>query len=114
MVAFEGKVFLASCYGPGLALWVVRSMTAADGAMLLIGPMTPIASILLGLAVTGIGVYRIRMSMPGLSDSALTTFVLVMTAAAIAFLGPGAFSFDSRLFGLREIIIPVRVRSPKS
>jgi len=30
----------------------------------------------------------------------------VILAAAIALLGPGAFSLDARLFGRREIVIP--------
>ena len=33
-------------------------------------------------------------------------------AAAIVFLGPGAFSVDARLFGRREIIIPPPLGAP--
>ena len=31
---------------------------------------------------------------------------VIILAAAIALLGPGAFSVDARLFGRREILIP--------
>lgn len=31
---------------------------------------------------------------------------VIILAAAIALLGPGAFSLDARLFGRREIVIP--------
>jgi hypothetical protein len=37
---------------------------------------------------------------------ALTAFNLAAISAALALLGPGAFSLDARLFGRREIIIP--------
>ena len=38
-------------------------------------------------------------------DSSYTIVVLITLAAAIALLGPGAFSVDARLFGRREIRI---------
>lgn len=45
---------------------------------------------------------------PGLQvlDSRTTEVFAIMIAAALACLGPGAFSLDSRLFGRREIVIP--------
>jgi hypothetical protein len=39
-------------------------------------------------------------------------FGLMVLATAIALLGPGAFSIDSRLFGRREILIPHATREP--
>jgi hypothetical protein len=39
--------------------------------------------------------------------SALAAFNLAAISAALVLLGPGAFSLDARLFGRREIIIPV-------
>lgn len=45
---------------------------------------------------------------PGLQvlDSRTTEVFAIMIAAAVACLGPGVFSLDSRLFGRREIVIP--------
>ena len=40
-------------------------------------------------------------------------FFIVM-ATAIVLLGPGAFSLDARLFGRREIVIPLAARPPDS
>jgi uncharacterized membrane protein YphA (DoxX/SURF4 family) len=42
-------------------------------------------------------------------DTRTTEVFAIMIAAALACLGPGAFSLDSRMFGRREIVIP---RSP--
>jgi hypothetical protein len=41
----------------------------------------------------------------GLVDR-LAAVILLVDAAALALLGPGALSLDARLFGRREIIIP--------
>ena len=45
---------------------------------------------------------------PGLEilDTRTTEVFAITIAGAVACLGPGAFSLDSRLFGRREIIIP--------
>lgn len=45
---------------------------------------------------------------PGLQvlDSRTTEVFAIMIAAAVACVGPGAFSLDSRMFGRREIVIP--------
>lgn len=45
---------------------------------------------------------------PGLEilDTPTTEVFAIMIAVAVACLGPGAFSLDSRLFGRREIVIP--------
>jgi uncharacterized membrane protein len=45
---------------------------------------------------------------PGLEilDARTTAVFAIMIAVAVACLGPGAFSLDSRVFGRREIVIP--------
>jgi hypothetical protein len=43
-------------------------------------------------------------------DRTLDALYLVAISIAITVLGPGAFSLDARLFGRREIIIPVKPR----
>jgi len=74
-------------------------------AFLLVGYLTPIASVLAGLACLSSAVPLIS----GPTSSLLTTkpeagFATAI-AAALFFLGPGAFSLDARLFGRREIVI---------
>ena len=69
------------------------------GGCLLIGFLTPVVAIIIagGAIVTAIA----ALSLPTLS-----LMGVVILAAAIALLGPGAFSVDARLFGRREILIP--------
>jgi hypothetical protein len=43
---------------------------------------------------------------PNLFASIPSLVLLAVVAVAVMLLGPGAFSLDARLFGLREIIIP--------
>ena len=80
----------------GTWTWIAGLLGAVAGILLLLGFLTPIAAAVAGLVA-------VRMAIP-------LGFVTVV-AFAIVLLGPGAFSIDGRLFGLREIIIPSR--SPK-
>ena len=77
--------------------WVAGSIAVAMGISLLIGFLTPIVAVLVGVAAA---------SNPSLFASNLSVAFLSAVAVAVALLGPGAFSLDGRLFGLREIIIP--------
>ena len=81
-------------------------LAVAAGALLSIGLLTPIAGAIAGFGMLAVWFSILPRCMPNLFDSRL---VMVFSAAilqAIIALGPGAFSFDARLFGRREIIIP--------
>ena len=72
------------------------------GACLLIGFMTPIVAVVVGVGAVTFGI---------LFEVSYIILALVILAAAIALLGPGAFSIDARLFGHREILIqPQKMR----
>jgi uncharacterized membrane protein YphA (DoxX/SURF4 family) len=90
---------LTSLMGAVALVWIVTS------ALLLVGYLTPLASVLAGLVSLGTTVPVIS----GPTSSLFATKPAVAFAAAIAaalfFLGPGAFSLDARLFGRREIVI---------
>lgn len=78
-------------------------MVGFAGLLLILGLLTPLASTLVGGSY--IGLSFAPPTAPYHPSGTALTYILVI-AIAIALLGPGAFSFDSRLFGRREIIIP--------
>jgi hypothetical protein len=86
---------------------VMLLASAVQSVLLVLGLLTPIASMaacifeLAGLLCSGHGDARFI---------ALSS----LNAVAITFLGPGAYSFDARLFGRREIIIPAGGRQDRS
>ena len=68
----------------------------AGGSCLLIGFLTPVAAVIVGVAAVAFAIFF---------NSSYTVVALIILAAALALLGPGAFSVDARLFGRREIRI---------
>ena len=99
----------------GLSLWTcaVGLVLILAGASFLAGFLTPVAGILVGIGV--ISAAHFASPTPGsLLDAIPTTVLVVIVAAALALLGPGAMSVDARLFGRREIIVPRDLRSSKS
>jgi len=109
----QGGFFLTDRGNQTLTNWVIGLTAVPSGALLLIGFLTPIVGMLVGLGSAGIA-----LSWPAptlhLLDSWLVTVFVVIMAAALVFLGPGACSLDCRLFGRREILIPPAPRPPKS
>ncbi len=92
-------------------MWLIGLIGLVAGAALLIGVLTPIAGIVGSLGAIGIGCSILAAPTPNIFEQKLTAVLAPIIAAAIVFLGPGAFSLDARLFGRREIIIPPRSRS---
>jgi uncharacterized membrane protein YphA (DoxX/SURF4 family) len=86
---------------------------AGCGACLLIGFLTPVVS--LWVAIGSLANALSWLPLAGnLFDGKLASFEMIVTAAAIAMLGPGAFSLDARLFGRHEIVIPPASRTLRS
>ena len=89
-----------------LSSGVIGALTAAAGVSLLTGLMTPVASVVVILG----GLARMMALLPPPSASNVGSLFpilnIVILAASLAFLGPGAFSLDARIFGRREIKIP--------
>jgi uncharacterized membrane protein YphA (DoxX/SURF4 family) len=82
---------------------VVALLAFVTGLALIIGFMTPIASVLLsagGLLLT------VDSSVAGhllLFESGMARLEFIVMSAALISLGPGALSLDARLYGRREI-----------
>ena len=89
--AVQGGLFLADRSDRASGTWAVGLLTVITGALLLIGLLTPIASILVGLTGVGVALSRFPTTPPGLFDSSLTTILVVIMAVAIGFLGRGRF-----------------------
>jgi uncharacterized membrane protein YphA (DoxX/SURF4 family) len=105
-------VHAALCFfGQGAGSWGVKlesGLSVAIGASLLLGIFTPIGSGLIALRSLGAAIPGLSFLCMGAFDFNLSTIYIIIMAAAIIFLGPGAFSFDSWWFGRREILIPPR------
>ena len=94
----EGVAYIESRELSVLSL-LVAALVFLTAVCLLIGFLTPIAAVVTAISATA-------LAASGLFFPAGSLVGLTVLAAAIALLGPGAFSLDSRLFGRREILIP--------
>ena len=74
---------------------------AAGGALLLAGFLTPLGALWVAGALV---LPWLTATSPGVGD--LSVLLLLSHCAALALLGPGAWSVDAGLFGRREILIP--------
>ena len=84
--------------------WVVAIAVLVGAVCLLAGFVTPVVAIAIGLAALTLQFFDVGQALLN----------VVVLAAAIALLGPGAFSIDARMFGRREILISNPGRSSKS
>jgi uncharacterized membrane protein YphA (DoxX/SURF4 family) len=103
------RVLVAAMSFAQLATWAELDLPNAlasliivvSAVLLLIGFLTPVAAVVL------IGVTSVNLALEINSQS----LEIIGLAAAIALIGPGAFSIDARMFGRREILIPNTQRS---
>jgi uncharacterized membrane protein YphA (DoxX/SURF4 family) len=93
--------------GSTLVAWLVGSVAVAVGGLLLAGLLTPLAGLATGMGIVGIMLSSLPVTTPTLLDSPSSIAFALAIVIAIIVLGPGGFSVDARLFGRREIIIPL-------
>ena len=96
------------------ALVVLGWSALAAGCLLLVGFLTPLAGLILGLDVIGICLSALPASATAVFDSRTALIFGLTIVLAIIGAGPGRFSVDARVFGRREIIIPLPRSSPES
>ena len=109
----HGILCLLSLDGMTVVVLVSTALLLLSGVGLLIGFLTPIFSLLAGLECLGIACSWFPFQLIGSFESRLALAPLIAISAAIALLGPGAFSLDARLFGWKEIVIPPAPRFPQ-
>jgi uncharacterized membrane protein YphA (DoxX/SURF4 family) len=88
--------------GHALDAWLAAVLTGAAAILLLVGLWTPIACVAAILV-------EMWCAFSGPEDTRIY-ILLAALCAALALLGPGAWSIDARLFGWKRIDI----RSPKA
>ena len=110
----QGVVYLTDRANVSFETLCVGLALVSSGIFLLIGFLTPVASILVALGTLGIAFLWFPRPTENLFNAPLPTILVVMVAAAVALLGPGTASVDRRLFGRREIIIPHIPKPPLS
>jgi len=108
----HGSLCLLSSERMTFLLSVISAILLLSGACLLIGFLTPILSLLACLECFGIAFSWFPPPLMSSFDSKLALAPILAISAAIALLGPGAFSLDARLFGWKEIVIPPASRPP--
>lgn len=113
-LVMQGAAYLNDWRNLGLDTAAVVALTLVGGVCILVGILTPIASLLAISGNIGYALSWIPAPPASLFASKLAIVYAITMATAIAFLGPGAFSLDARLFGRREIFIPATQRSTKS
>ena len=85
---------------PQPAAVILQLVAAAGAALVLVGFWTPVAGVLLAIA-------ELCLAFSHASDPSIH-IQLSALGAALAMLGPGAWSVDARLFGRKRIQIPQR------
>lgn len=83
------------------------------GAFLAAGFLTPLAASVAGIFDFMLFARWLQLPSGSLFDGRMAAAEIAIVAVAIALLGPGAFSVDSRLFGRREIVISPASRMSK-
>jgi uncharacterized membrane protein YphA (DoxX/SURF4 family) len=99
----QAWLLIAADHGAQNATVVVAILAFVTGLSLIIGLMTPIASLLLAAGALFFTVDSSILGLLSLFDSGMARLEFIVMSVALIFLGPGTLSLDARLYGRREI-----------
>jgi len=102
-LVIQAFAWLAESQSLRAGTWALGLIAFVIGISFLAGFLTRLAGFLSALAGVAIHLWHPAWDH---SLAILLSFNVVLIAAAISLLGPGAFSLDARFFGRRKIIIP--------
>jgi uncharacterized membrane protein YphA (DoxX/SURF4 family) len=81
--------------------WLIVSLIGLVSISLLLGFLTPILTVIACLTAAA----NLMLANPTID---VIYIFRILASAALFFLGPGAYSVDARLFGLRVTVVPPR------
>jgi uncharacterized membrane protein YphA (DoxX/SURF4 family) len=90
----------------GLLNVCVACLELLTAICLLVGFLTPLVAIVIGLGAILLAFLDVPLRVQYSFYTLHTLINVIVLSVVIFFLGPGAFSFDARMFGRREIRIP--------
>jgi uncharacterized membrane protein YphA (DoxX/SURF4 family) len=90
----------------GLLNVCVACFELLTAVCLLVGFLTPLVAMVIGLGAILLAFLDVPLRVQYSFDTLHTLINVIVLSVVIFFLGPGAFSFDARMFGRREIRIP--------
>jgi len=82
-------------------------LAMAASACLLAGFLTPAAGLVAASASVAVALSLLPPLHGEVLGAAPASWLVATMTATVVLLGPGAYSVDSRLFGRREVVIPV-------
>jgi uncharacterized membrane protein YphA (DoxX/SURF4 family) len=102
----EGFSFFADSEGLAAPGVLTGAVAILAGAALVVGVLAPLAGMLVAVVAVSLSASLLPLPSRHPLDGPPALALLTAIAIAIVFLGPGALSIDSYLFGRREIVIP--------
>ncbi len=107
----QGVAYLNNWNSQTVMALAIATLCLVSGTCLIAGFLTPLACTLTVLGSFGLAFSWLPLPAHDVLSGNLVIVNMIVMAIAVAVLGPGAFSLDSRMFGRREIIIPSSVRA---
>jgi uncharacterized membrane protein YphA (DoxX/SURF4 family) len=101
----QGLGYLVASVPATVGAWFIGGLLTISGASVVIGFLTPVASVGIAVASSRIALTAVLKASSPLAVR-LGAVEAVAISVSLAILGAGAFSLDAYLFGRREIIIP--------